>query len=164
MKELIPKALIDPVKDIVIGRKQTIAVAESATAGLLQAICSAATDASMFFQGGITAYNIGQKILHLGVEPIHAEQCNCVSGTVASQMALGVCSLFRSDWGIGITGYATPVPESGNEVFAWCAIAFKGEIMAQEKIVPAASGFFPVQREYAIKTIELLKANLLKDQ
>jgi nicotinamide mononucleotide (NMN) deamidase PncC len=43
-------------------------------------------------------------------------------------MALQVCGQFSSHWGIGITGYATPVPESGNKLFAYFAIACNGKV------------------------------------
>ena len=51
---MIEKSLIDPIGNILKRKEQTIAVAESVTAGLLQLSLSAATDASLFFQGGIT--------------------------------------------------------------------------------------------------------------
>ena len=63
--------------------KYTIAVAESVTSGILQFALSSIPDASKFYQGGITAYNIGQKYSHLKVEPIHALSVNCVSQKVA---------------------------------------------------------------------------------
>lgn len=157
MNELISKKVIDEVKDKLIKRHETLAVAESVTSGLLQAIFSTATDAAKFFQGGITTYNIGQKVLHLGIEPIHAEECNCVSKKTASQMALGVSKLFRSDWGIGITGYASAVPESGNELFAYCAITYRGDVIVEQRIQPRATTFFPVQHEFGIALIELLR-------
>jgi nicotinamide-nucleotide amidase len=162
MNELISKQVIDEVKDKLIKKHETLAVAESVTSGILQAIFSAATDAAKFFQGGITTYNIGQKVLHLGIEPIHAEECNCVSKQTASEMALGVARLFRSDWGIGITGYASAVPESGNELFAYCAFSYKGDIVLEETIQPQATEFFPVQHEFAIAVLSLFKSSIEK--
>ena len=162
MKELIAKPLIDSIKDELVKKKQTLAVAESVTSGVLQAVCSAATEASMFFQGGITVYNLGQKTLHLGVEPIQAEQCDCVSAETASQMAIGACSLFRSDWGISITGYASPTPESCGKLFAYCAIAYRGKIILNKKIEPKSTEFFEVQCEYAKNAIDLCKASIVK--
>ena len=102
--------IIEDIKNLLIRRGQTIAVAESLTSGHLQVALASAQNASKFFQGGITAYNLGQKARHLKIEPIHAENCNCVSEKVASQMALNVVDLFSTDWSIGITGYAAPVP------------------------------------------------------
>jgi PncC family amidohydrolase len=104
--------------------------------GLLQFAFSCIPDAACFFQGGITAYNIAQKFKHLQVEPLHALSVNCVSVKVAKEMALHVCQLYSSDWGIGITGYASPVPESGNKVFAFFAITYRGTIKSSGKINP----------------------------
>ena len=127
--------IIEAIKDLLLARHQTIAVAESVTAGHLQVALASAENASKFFQGGITAYNLGQKARHLNVEPIHAESCNSVSDKIASQMAVNIIPMFTSDWGIGITGYAAPVPEcSVDEPFAYYAIAFRGELLRVEKI------------------------------
>lgn len=90
--------------------RQTIAVAESVTAGLLQQTLASAENASLFFQGGITAYNIRQKFRHFNIDVKEALQCNCVSETIALQMALSTMQHFESDWSIGITGYAVPLP------------------------------------------------------
>src|SRR5688500_8216804 len=121
--------IIQVIGNILIERQQSIAVAESVTSGHMQVALSTATDAVKFYQGGITAYNIGQKSRHLHVEPIHAIACNCVSEQVACEMALQVCNLFNSQWGISITGYASKVPESNNELFAFYAIAYAGKII-----------------------------------
>ena len=120
-----------------IAKKQTVAVAESVTAGYLQWTFSQIPDAAQFFQGGLTAYNLGQKYKHLQVEPVHAQQVNCVSQQVASQMALNISKEFSSDWGLGITGYATAVPESGNNTYAYFAIAYRGKIKNKGLIKPA---------------------------
>src|SRR5687768_1146535 len=117
-------------------KKETIAVAESVTSGALQLALSSITDASLFFRGGITAFNLGQKYKHLFVEPLHAESVNCVSQKVATEMALGISQQFSSDWGIGITGYASPVPESDNKVFAFFSIVYKRKIKGFGKIRP----------------------------
>lgn len=61
---------INAIKDIIIGKEETIAVAESVTAGHLQTAFSAGIEASKYFQGGITAYNAGQKARHSRVDPI----------------------------------------------------------------------------------------------
>ena len=127
--------VIGQIKNLLIKQGQTIAVAESLTSGHLQVALASAENASKFFQGGITAYNLGQKARHLKIEPIHAESCNCVSEKVASQMALNVIDLFSTDWSIGITGYAAPVPECSVETpFAYYAICFRNKLLRVNKI------------------------------
>lgn len=132
---MVDKKILDEIGVQMIKKAQTIAVAESVTAGLLQLSLSNIKDARKFFQGGITAFNLGQKYKHLSVEPISAEACNCVSEIVAEQMAANICKLFNSDWGIGITGYASKVPESEDKIFCYYAIAKKKEIITQNKLV-----------------------------
>ena len=131
---MFDKKILGAIGKKLIGKKQSVAVAESVTSGLLQLAFSAIPDATKFFQGGITAYNLGQKYKHLNVEPIHALAVNCVSQDIANEMALHICVLYSSDWGIAVTGYATPVPESGNKVFAFYAVAYKNKLMAKGKI------------------------------
>jgi|SRR6185437_3554811 len=133
------------IRDYLLNHNETVAVAESVTSGLVQLIISSIPDGAKFYQGGITAYNLGQKYRHLLVEPIHAQSCDCVSEQVAVQMAQNVCSLFSSDWGVAITGYATPVPESKKKVFAWFAISHKGKIVAKKCINSKVKEPFLVQ-------------------
>ena len=132
--------LINRIREKLAAEQQTIAVAESVTSGHLQAALSLAESASLFYQGGITVYNLGQKARHLNIDPIRAEACNSVSESIAAKMALNVCNMFSSDWGIGITGYAAPVPELNiYELHAYYAIACKGKPILAKKIVSKES-------------------------
>lgn len=104
----------------------TLAVAESLTAGQIQARVAAVSGASEFFHGGITAYSLAQKVRHLGVSRAAARRVKCVSADVAEQMARGVCGLFGSNLGLATTGYAEPSPDDGvTEPFAWWALAHR---------------------------------------
>jgi nicotinamide-nucleotide amidase len=121
---------INGIKDILVAKKETLAVAESVTSGHLQAAISLASMATMFFQGGITTYNIHQKTRILKIDASHALSCNCVSERVAREMALNAAKLFQSDWSISITGYAAPIPELGvDDLFAYRAISYRGEVL-----------------------------------
>lgn len=129
------KQQIDTIGARLIERKETIAVAESVTSGNIQAALSLGEQASRFLQGGITVYNLGQKARHLDIEPIEAEATNSVSEEIARQMALNVCKMFLSDYGIGITGYASPFPEKDiNDLFAYACITHKGEVLVMQKL------------------------------
>ena len=54
MQELIRKGIIDELKDTIVQKEHTLTVAERITGGILQAVISRVTEASQFFQGGIT--------------------------------------------------------------------------------------------------------------
>ena len=79
--------LIDRIKENLIGRNEKLSVAESVTAGFLQAAMASAEMALKFFEGGITTYNINQKVTHLRIDKKKGEECNCVSEQTANEMA-----------------------------------------------------------------------------
>jgi nicotinamide-nucleotide amidase len=102
----------------------TLGVAESMTCGWIQARIGALPGASEFFLGGLTAYELDQKVRHLGVDPVLAASVNAVSAEVAEQMALGTFAFFKSDLSLATTGYAEPSAEQGvREPFAFWALA-----------------------------------------
>ena len=134
---------------------ETLAVAESVTSGALQCALSLADQAMNFFQGGITAYNLGQKARHLKIDPIHAVACNCISERVATEMAANVCNLYSSQWGIGITGYATKVPEEGvTTLFAYYSLAYRGEPLHGAKLFAKDAPAAEVQQWYVHSVLE----------
>jgi nicotinamide-nucleotide amidase len=160
---MYPIEEIDQIKNYMLERQQTVAVAESVTSGHLQAALSLATQASLFFQGGITTYNLGQKARHLHINPVHAASCNCVSVTVAREMAIRVCSLFSSDWSLAITGYAAPVPELNiNKLFAFYAFAFRNTVVAEGKLESEDKGTGRVQASYAAEVLKKFSGHLMQ--
>jgi nicotinamide-nucleotide amidase len=114
-----------PLQDVLLGPpRRTLALAESVTAGGLQLRVGRISGASQFFLGGITAYNLEQKVRQLGVDRAAAAAVDCVSAGVAEQMAQGVCRLFGADLGLATTGYAEPNLALGVAApFAWWALA-----------------------------------------
>jgi len=158
--ENFDREILERIGKRLLNKKQTIAVAESVTAGILQYAFSSITGAAQFFQGGVTAYNIAQKFRHLKVEPIHALSVNCVSPQVAEEMALHVCELFAGNWGIGVTGYASPVPESGNKLFAYYAIARNNKIISKGKLSHAEAAPSDIQFYYANAILKKLDTAL----
>lgn len=127
--------LVDRIGKILLQRNETVAVAESVTSGDLQFRFSQGESARKFFQGGITTYTINQKTKHLNVDPVHAMAANCVSEIVSCEMSMNVVKMFMTDWGIGITGYAAPVPEKSiQNTFAFYSIHHKTEEVARGRI------------------------------
>jgi len=115
------------LKTLMLARPRlTLAVAESLTAGHLQAKIAAVSGASDYFLGGLTAYALGQKVRHLGVNRAHAKLVDCVSQRVAVEMAQGACALFQADVAVATTGYAEPNPAAGIKTpAAWWALCHR---------------------------------------
>jgi nicotinamide-nucleotide amidase len=111
------------LKELMVARGLTLAVAESLTSGRIQAGVAAASGASNYFLGGVTVYTIEQKARLLHVDRQHAEAVRAVSARVAEEMARGVAQLYGSDYSVSSTGYAEASPEVGvPEPFAHVAI------------------------------------------
>lgn len=142
------------LKAYMISNRMSLAVAESLTCGNVQALIGRVSGASGFFQGGLTAYNIDQKVKHLVVDRVHAASVDCVSEQVALEMAKGVTLLFNSDIGVGTTGYA----EADNQdPMAFIAIYQKGK-KGGEKVIRIQSNLRRVdmQRYAAVSALHAL--------
>lgn len=129
------------LKRIMDDHRFTLSVAESLTSGNIQAAIGAITGASTFYEGGITAYNLKQKVKLLGVDREHAEQVDCVSQRIAIEMAKGIAERFGSDIGLGTTGYAESNRQNNIlEPYAYFAIwkldpnTLAGQVVVQQLI------------------------------
>jgi nicotinamide-nucleotide amidase len=89
-------------------RGETVAVAESITAGGLGHALTYTPGASQVFLGGVIAYSNDIKINVLGVDSTLIEEHSVVSEEVANAMADGVREKFGTTWGIATTGIAGP--------------------------------------------------------
>ena len=89
-------------------RGQTLAVAESCTGGWLGQTLTDVSGSSSYFLGGVISYSNEVKVNLLDVDRQTLDQHGAVSAIVAEQMARGVKSKLKSDWGISITGIAGP--------------------------------------------------------
>lgn len=128
------ESIIKEIGDVLHERKESIAVAESVTAGFLQLALSSITAASAVFKGGITTYTIDEKVRLLDIDASEAAVKNCVSESITEQMARNVARLFDSTWAIATTGFATQVPESNFKQFAFCTIYHHNKILFTKKI------------------------------
>ena len=107
-------------------RGETVATAESLTAGLLSAKICDAPGASACFQGGVAAYQDEVKQAVLGVPPEVIRACSAVSAPCARAMARGARRLFHTSYALSTTGYAGPTGEQVGLVYIGLS-AEKGE-------------------------------------
>ena len=104
-------------------RGETVAVAESITAGGLGHALTYTPGASEVFRGGIIAYSNEVKINFLGVDSALIEEYSVVSEEVANAMAEGAREKFGTTWGIATTGIAGPGDYQGiPEGTVWVSI------------------------------------------
>lgn len=93
---------------LLTARKKTLAVAESCSGGLLSHRLTNIPGSSAFFKGGVVAYHNEVKARLLKVPPSLIKKHGAVSEPVALTMASGARRVFKTTWGIAITGIAGP--------------------------------------------------------
>lgn len=89
-------------------RNWRLAVAESATGGLLSHQITQISGSSAYFWGGVIAYANDVKMKLLNVQEESLIQWGAVSAQVALEMAQGVCVATGTEVGLSITGIAGP--------------------------------------------------------
>ncbi len=106
-------SLAESVHDLLKGRGETVATAESLTGGQLASLLTAAPGASETFLGGVVSYATEAKIEVLGVDPGLVERHGVVSAECARAMARGARVLMRATYAVSTTGVAGPDDQEG---------------------------------------------------
>ena len=91
-----------------IERKQTVALAESCTGGMIAKMITDIPGSSAAFEYGITSYGDWVKNASLGVDNSLLKKFTAISSAVAAEMARGARKNGRANYGIGVTGIAGP--------------------------------------------------------
>lgn len=109
-----------------------VAVAESLTGGQLSAALAAASDASGWYAGGVTAYQseVKYELLDVPVGPV-------VSETAARAMAEGVARLTRATHAVAVTGVGGPDAQDGQPPgTVWLGVHAHGTTTAERLMIP----------------------------
>ncbi|WP_328397421.1 CinA family protein [Nocardia sp. NBC_00416] len=97
-------------------RGQTMATAESLTAGLVAATIAGVPGASVVLRGGLVVYATDLKHRLAGVDEQVLATEGPVAASTAQQLAVGARTCCGADWGVALTGVAGPDPQDGIDV------------------------------------------------
>ena len=109
MKALLPVA--EKIAASLIARKQTIAIAESSTGGLVAATLLAVPGASAYFLGGAVVYTKSARVALLGIGESEMKGLRPATEDYSLLLARLVRVRHGATWGFGETGATGP---SGN--------------------------------------------------
>ena len=98
----------DAIDETFADRGEYIAVAESATGGLVGSTVTDIPGASDFFDRSVVTYTYDSKMEELGVSREMLDEDGAVSAPVARSMARGVRDKAGATWGVSTTGIAGP--------------------------------------------------------
>lgn len=130
------------------GRDQTVAVAESATGGL---ICSLLTDvpgASEYLDRGFVTYAYEAKTETLGVDRALLDDHGAVCEPVAAAMARSARDHAGTTWGLGLTGIAGPTGETDEKPVGttYIGVAYGGPWGSGDSWITVSSHLFDGDR------------------
>ncbi|HNP58590.1 MAG TPA: CinA family protein [Gordonia sp. (in: high G+C Gram-positive bacteria)] len=127
------QALVDALRE----GGQTVATAESLTAGLLSATIAGVPGASTVLRGGVVVYATDLKSTLGGVDPDALATDGPVAARTARALALAVARNADADWGVSLTGVAGPDPQDGHAPgTVFCGIA-RRRSLADETVAQA---------------------------
>ena len=106
MQLLLPVA--EKIAGVLIARKETIAVAESSTGGLIAAALLAVPGASAYFLGGAVVYTRASRTALLGISDAEMGGLRASTETYALLIARRVRERHGATWGLGETGATGP--------------------------------------------------------
>jgi nicotinamide-nucleotide amidase len=154
--------LEDVVLRLLGSRHETVATAESATAGDIAARLGRVPGASHGLRGGIAVYATEIKRDVLGVDPDVLDEHGPVSAEVTSELARLARERFGADWGVAVTGCAGPEPQNGQPVGTtfWALAHPDGHVEVHGRRIPGDRA--AVIARLGSAALDLLRRRLLE--
>ncbi len=120
------------VAKLLTDQKQTLAVAESCTGGLITHRLTNIAGSSVFLTAGVIAYAYQAKVIALGVPWETLNEHGAVSEETAFAMAHGVRARFSTSLGLSVTGIAGPGGATPDKPVGLTYIALESD---QDKLI-----------------------------
>jgi nicotinamide-nucleotide amidase len=113
------------VGQLLLAKRQTLALAESCTGGLISHRITRIAGSSVYYYGGATTYSNDAKVKFLGVKPATLEKYGAVSEQTALEMSHGIRERTGVSIGLSVTGIAGPSGGSSEKPVGtvWISIA-----------------------------------------
>jgi nicotinamide-nucleotide amidase len=128
MKALLP--LAETIAQRLIARRETIAIAESSTGGLVSAALLAVPGASAYFLGGAVVYTKASRAALLGIGDAEMQGLRPASEAYALLLARRMRERHGAAWGFGETGATGPTGNRYGDPAGHTCIAVAGAAQA----------------------------------
>jgi nicotinamide-nucleotide amidase len=158
MKELI--GIAEQIAAKLVARKQTIAVAESSTGGLISAALLSVPGASAYFLGGGVVYTRDARRLLMDIPDEAMKGIRSASEPYAKLLAETARQRFATDWGLSETGATGPTGNRYGDAAGHSCMAVAG---AKTDVITLETGNSDRQanmQEFAKTALGLLLKNL----
>lgn len=135
MKELVGTA--EQIAARLVARKETIAVAESSTGGLISAALLSVPGASRYFLGSAVVYTRDARRILMDIPDDAMKGIRSASEVYATLLANRIRDRFSSHWGLSETGATGPTGNRYGDAAGHCCLAVAG---AQTKVMTLETG------------------------
>jgi PncC family amidohydrolase len=150
------KPLAEQIAARLIARKETIAVAESSTGGLIAAALLALPGASAFFLGGAVVYTKASRSALLGIGEAEMQGLRPSTQAYSSLIAARIRERLGASWGLGETGAAGPTGNRYGDAAGHTCIAVSGPIQRAVTLETGSADRRANMDAFAKRALELL--------
>jgi nicotinamide-nucleotide amidase len=158
MKELV--GIAEQIAAKLVERKQTIAVAESSTGGLISAALLAVPGASAYFLGGAVVYTRDARRLLMEIGDAEMKGLRSSSEPYAKLLASQMRQRLSTNWGLSETGAAGPTGNRYGDAAGHSCMAVAGPNHAVFTLETGSADRQANMHEFAKTALNLLLKNL----
>jgi PncC family amidohydrolase len=148
------------VAALLVGRKQTVAVAESSAGGLVAARLLALPGASAYFLGGGVIYTATAREALLGITPAEMAGLRSASEPYAQLLAERLRQRLGADWALAETGAAGPSGNRYGDAAGHSCLAVSGPGAAVRTLETRSADREANMEAFATAALELLEETL----
>ena len=158
MKDLVATA--EKIAAKLIERRQTIAVAESSTGGLISAALLAVPGASAYFLGGGVIYTREARRILMDIPDDAMKGIRSASEPYAQLLASQIRQRFSTDWGLSETGATGPSGNRYGDAAGHSCTAVAGPQTAVTTLETGSAERLANMHSFAATALNLLLQNL----
>ena len=158
MKELV--AIAEKIAVRLIERRQTIAVAESSTGGLISASLLAVPGASAYFLGSAVVYTRDARRILMDIPDEAMKGIRSASEAYAKLLASQIRQRVSSDWGLSETGATGPTGNRYGDAAGHTCMAVAGPEQSAITLETGSADRLANMQVFAATGLNLLLQNL----
>ena len=154
MKDLV--AIAENIAAKLIERRQTIAVAESSTGGLISAALLAVPGASAYFLGSAVVYTRDARRILMDIPDQAMKGIRSASEAYAKLLANQIRDRFSADWGLSETGATGPAGNRYGDAAGHSCMAVAGLEQSAITLETGSADRLANMRAFAAAALDLL--------
>ena len=154
MKDLV--AIAEKLAAILIARRQTIAVSESSTGGLISAALLAVPGASAYFLGSAVVYTRDARRILMDIPDADMKGIRSASEEYARLLASQIRARFACDWGLSETGATGPTGNRYGDAAGHSCMAVAGLETSAITLETGSADRLANMHEFARTALQLL--------